>query len=96
MAPARGADFEVSVSGWLGHPNTGTNPTLPELQRMPPAKVLCVYGAREQPDSLCTAPGLARMTRLQRPGDHHFDRRYDIIVDAIRGRLASFNNDRHS
>lgn len=89
LAPRRGADFEVSISGWLGRSNAKAVPTLPELQRIPPGKVLCVYGAKEKADSLCTAPGVGAITRLERPGDHHFDRRYDIIADAIRAHVAA-------
>ncbi|MEA3220771.1 AcvB/VirJ family lysyl-phosphatidylglycerol hydrolase [Immundisolibacter sp.] len=89
LAPGRSADFEVSISGWLGRANAGAAPTLPELQRIPPAKVLCVYGAKEKTESLCTAPGAGAITRLERPGDHHFDRRYDLIADAIRAHLAA-------
>lgn len=89
LAPGRGADFEVSISGWLGRSNAGGAPTVPELQRIPPAKILCVYGAKEKTESLCTAPGAGAITRLERPGDHHFDRRYDLIADAIRAHLAA-------
>lgn len=89
LAPARGADFEVSISGWLGRASSTATPTLPELQRIAPDKVLCVYGAREKAESLCTAPGAGAITRLKRPGDHHFDRRYDLIANAIRAHLAA-------
>lgn len=59
LAPERGADFEVSISGWLGDHTATEQPTGPELQRIPPAKVLCIYGADEADDSLCTAPTAA-------------------------------------
>lgn len=89
LAPARGANFEVSIGGWLGHASNTTTPTLPALQRIPPEKILCVYGASEATESLCTAPGLGAITRLERPGDHHFDRRYDLIANAIRAHFAA-------
>lgn len=89
LAPGRGADFEVSISGWLGKDTPHEQPSLPEITRVPPAKVLCVYGAQEKTDSLCTAPGLGNVARLQRPGDHHFDRRYNIIADAIRAHFET-------
>lgn len=89
LAPGRGADFEVSISGWLGRASSAAAPILPELQRIAPDKVLCVYGAREKAESLCTAPGAGAITRLERPGDHHFDRRYDLIADAIRAHFAA-------
>ncbi|WP_448511056.1 AcvB/VirJ family lysyl-phosphatidylglycerol hydrolase [Immundisolibacter sp.] len=89
LAPGHGADFEVSISSWLGRKNPGAAPLLPELLRIPPGKVLCVYGAKEKTESLCTMPGAGSITRLERPGDHHFDRRYDQIADAIRAHLAA-------
>ncbi|GAB4352994.1 MAG: virulence factor family protein [Immundisolibacter sp.] len=84
LAPERDADFEVSISGWLGKHTQSARPIVPELLRIPPGKVLCVYGAQEAAETLCTAPGVDAIGRLQRPGGHHFDRRYDIIADAIR------------
>ncbi len=89
LAPGHGADFEVSISSWLGRKNPRAVPSLPELQRIPPAKVLCVYGAQEKTESLCTMPGAGSITRLERPGDHHFDRRYEPIAGAIRAHLAA-------
>ena len=89
LAPGRGADFEVSISGWLGEHTARELPSVPELARVPPGKVLCVYGAQEKSDSLCTAPGVGNIARLQRPGDHHFDHRYNIIADAIRAHFAA-------
>lgn len=89
LAPGHRADFEVSISSWLGRKNPTAAPSLPELQRIPPRKVLCVYGAREKTQSLCTVPGAGAIARLKRPGDHHFDRRYDLIADAIRAHLAA-------
>jgi type IV secretory pathway VirJ component len=89
LAAGRGADFEVSVSGWLGQHTAQEQPTLPELVRLPAARVLCVYGTREAADSLCTAPGVGAITRLARPGDHHFDRRYGVIANAIRAHFGA-------
>jgi len=88
LAPERGADFEVSIAGWLGEHRLSGQPTAPELLRIPPGKVLCVYGADEAAASLCTAPGIGAITRLKRPGGHHFDQRYDLLADAI---AAQFN-----
>lgn len=89
LAPGRTASFEVTISGWLGKGNHRAKPILPELTRIPAAKVLCVYGANESAESLCTAPGAGDITRLERPGDHHFDRRYPLIADAIRAHMAA-------
>lgn len=84
LAPGRTANFEVTISGWLGKGNRRARPTLPELTQIPASKILCVYGSSELDESLCTQPGAGNITRLERPGDHHFDRRYSLIADAIR------------
>jgi type IV secretory pathway VirJ component len=89
LAPGPTASFEVTVSGWLGKGNRRAKPILPELARIPAAKVLCVYGANEAAESLCTLPGTENITRLERPGDHHFDHRYSLIADAIRAHMAT-------
>ena len=89
LAPGRAASFEVTISGWLGKGNHRAKPILPELVRIPATKVLCVYGANEYAESLCTDPGAGNITRIERPGDHHFDRRYPLIADAIRAHMAA-------
>jgi type IV secretory pathway VirJ component len=89
LAPGRTASFEVTISGWLGKGNRRARPILPELVQIPASKVLCVYGSSEIGDSLCTQPGTGNITRLERPGDHHFDRRYSLIADAIRTHLEA-------
>ena len=89
LAPGRAASFEVTISGWLGESNHQAKPILPELVRIPATKVLCVYGANEYADSLCTVPGAGNIIRIERPGDHHFDRRYPLIADAIRTHMAA-------
>ena len=90
---ARGADFEVRVTGWLGLPASRTAlPAMPEIAKVPPSLVQCIYGA-EETDTLC--PGLAgsgaEVVRI--PGDHHFGRNYTelsrIILQGWKQRLAS-------
>lgn len=83
LAPARKADFEVKIAGWLGHSSADAVPTQPELRRIAPDKVLCIYGSEEAQDSLCTASGLPGIKLLQRPGGHHFDGNYPLIARAI-------------
>jgi type IV secretory pathway VirJ component len=88
LAPGRSADPQVSIAGWLGETDAKALPILPELQRIAPHKVLCIYGHEEQDETLCVAPGSGDITRIERPGDHHFDGRYDLIADAIRTQAA--------
>ena len=93
LAPVRGADFEVSIAGRLGEHRRSGQPTAPELLRIPAAKVLCVYGADEAATSLCTAPGIGAIRRLERPGGHHFDQQYDLLADAIAAHFAAASAD---
>lgn len=89
LAPGRAANFEVTISGWLGKSNRRARPTLPELTQIPAGKILCVYGSSELDESLCTQAGAGNITRMERPGDHHFDRRYSLIADAIRAHAGA-------
>lgn len=65
----------------------------PELPRMraalPGARLVCVYGSGES-DSACRDADRSLVTRIERPGDHHFDGDYAllgrVVVDAIAGR----------
>lgn len=81
LAFARSGSFEIAVSGWLGKDGAEA-PTGPEMQRLPPAKVLCIYGSEEAPDSGCTAPG-AVGERLEITGGHHFDEDYDALAQKM-------------
>jgi len=56
-------------------------PVLPEVEKLPAEKVLCVYGHTEK-TSLC--PQLdARYTTVSEPGGHHFGGHYDDVARAI-------------
>lgn len=46
LAFARTGSFEIEVEGWLG--NAGKEAaTGPEMAKLPPEKVVCIYGAEE-------------------------------------------------
>ncbi|PAU52066.1 virulence factor family protein [Pseudomonas sp. PIC25] len=90
LALARSGSFEIEVQGWLG--STGQEAaTVPELVRLPPARVLCVYGREEAGESGCTDPAY-QGERLALPGGHHFDENYaalaERLIRAIRARTA--------
>lgn len=81
------ADWEISVTGWLGAPPTDKARAIAEdLAALPPAIVQCIYGAEEL-DSPC--PGLVGSGAdvVRTTGGHHFDRRYDVLAQRI---LAKF------
>lgn len=84
LSPGQKASFEFKVTNWLGP--GGDVPVLPEAQKLDPATTLCVHG-RNDKESLCPslAPANARVLMLE--GGHHFDGRYDALVQQILGYL---------
>ncbi len=91
LAFAREANFEIAVSGWLGGRASETA-TGPEMSRLPPGKVLCIYGAKEKAGSGCLQARAVGET-LELPGGHHFDGDYDklaeLIMKAVEKRLPT-------
>jgi type IV secretory pathway VirJ component len=75
------ASFEVRVSDWVGG-DTGGPATQPELGRIAPLPVLCLYGEGEK-DSIC--PGLPQgmATREQVGSGHHFSGEYATLAERI-------------
>ncbi|WP_439542898.1 AcvB/VirJ family lysyl-phosphatidylglycerol hydrolase [Hyphomicrobium sp.] len=82
-------DLQVSVSGWLGMSSSRDIDVRPYLPGLPKSKVLCFYGVEEKEDNstACVLPELDGVTRIERPGGHHFDGNYQIIADEILKRL---------
>jgi type IV secretory pathway VirJ component len=76
------ADWEITVSGWLGSASGDATATGPALARLPPALIQCIYGTAET-DSPC--PGLAGSGAevIATKGGHHFDGNYDALAAAI-------------
>lgn len=94
LEPSIGADFEIRIVGWLGAaPSAQARPLAPELARVPPRVVQCVYGADDAGDSVCPAladigmrgagtSGIgAEVVRL--PGGHHFGGDYEALARRI-------------
>lgn len=91
LAFSRQADFEIAVTGWLGGEASETQ-TIPELQKIPQDKIVCVYGTEEKDGSACLQvqpPG----ERIELPGGHHFDEDYEklarLMMAAIERRMAN-------
>ena len=85
---SKSADFEITVSGWLGEP-PGPNalPVIPQTDRIPAGLMQCFYG-QDESDTAC--PTLARrgVTTIKTPGGHHFNGDYDALAQRI---LAAFD-----
>ena len=88
LAFARSGSFEIEVEGWLGSAGKEA-PTGPEMAKLPPQKVYCVYGSEETDESGCTE-STAVGEKLMLPGGHHFDENYPALakrlIDAIEKR----------
>ncbi|TAM02948.1 MAG: virulence factor family protein [Paraburkholderia sp.] len=77
------ADFQIRVTGWLGMPASDSAlPVRPELARVPPAIVQCVYGADEK-DTLCPALVNTGVDVVKTSGSHHFDGDYNALATKI-------------
>jgi type IV secretory pathway VirJ component len=80
FAPA--ANFEITVSGWLGAATAkDALPTEPALAPIDPTMVQCFYGAKEDDSACPLLPGKAEVIRV--PGGHHFDNNYGALARRI-------------
>ncbi|MGQ4273984.1 virulence factor family protein [Terrihabitans sp. B22-R8] len=76
------AGYEISVAGWLGQATAEGHPTLPELARIDPALIQCIYG-REEDDSACPALAGKGIEIVETEGGHHFDEDYEALAARI-------------
>lgn len=84
------ASYEISVSGWLGSHPSSAIATLPEIAKIDPAKLQCVYGADED-DTVCRSLERTGAELIETKGGHHFDGDYPklaaLILDGLLRRL---------
>ncbi|WP_020187550.1 AcvB/VirJ family lysyl-phosphatidylglycerol hydrolase [Methylopila sp. 73B] len=85
------ADFEVSVSGWLGV-GTGAHDVVKASAGLPMDRVLCVYGKEEleeaDNDVACATDVFPKASRIEEPGGHHFDENYDVLAKRLDAEFA--------
>jgi len=83
MGFAPDADFQIRVTGWLGMPASDKALKVkPEIAKVPPSIVQCVYGATET-DTLCPALANTGIDIVRTSGDHHFDGNYNALASRI-------------
>jgi type IV secretory pathway VirJ component len=81
------ADWEISVSGWLGAPPTADAiPIAPAIAAMPAALIQCFYGEDEH-DSFCPSLAGSGAEIVRTTGGHHFDGDYAALERRILARL---------
>lgn len=78
--------FQVSVGAWLGL--GGDNEVAPAVAKLPLDKVLCVYGSEED-DTACTDPLLNAVEKIELPGDHHYDEKYELLAMKLMEAIAA-------
>ncbi|CAH2919122.1 MAG: Alanylphosphatidylglycerol hydrolase, periplasmic [uncultured Paraburkholderia sp.] len=77
------ADFQIRVGGWLGMPASDKALKVrPELARVPPHIVQCIYGENEE-DTLCPALTKSGVEVIRTSGDHHFGGDYNALERRI-------------
>jgi type IV secretory pathway VirJ component len=82
------ADWEITVSGWLGeHPSDRATYIAPALAAMPVGLVQCFYGV-EEPESACPTLAPDQAELIKTSGGHHFGHDVDGVVDKI---MAGFH-----
>ncbi len=88
LAPGATADWEITVSGWLGSASSAATPTGPEIAALPADLVQCIHGDQET-DSACPGLDPAKFEVISTKGGHHFDGDYPAIAQHILDGLAT-------
>ncbi|MDA5194570.1 virulence factor family protein [Govanella unica] len=83
LALSKTANYEIYVSGWIGIHNDKGAPVLPELQKIPVAKIQCIYGEDETKESLCPLLEKAGASVFKTKGSHHFDHDYVSLANRV-------------
>ena len=66
------ADFHAKAGGWLGLGRSDGLAVLPQVERMPAARLQCIQGRQER-DSLCPQLRTLGVAVVAAEGGHHFD-----------------------
>lgn len=81
------AAFEFDVSGWLGVNEDTSHPTMPDVKRIPPGIVQCIYGEEDE-DSICAKLEGTGAEIIRTQGGHHFDDDYEALARRIMARIT--------
>jgi type IV secretory pathway VirJ component len=77
------AAFKFHLSSWINaDKDPSRRPILPELKNMSWANSICIYGV-DDPESNCTETASLGVKVISMTGDHHFDEKYDELVQHI-------------
>lgn len=76
------AQWEITVTGWLGGAASDTTPTLPAAEALPPALVQCFFG-KDEDDTVCPKLAASGIEVIETAGGHHFDGDYAALAHRI-------------
>ncbi len=76
------ADWQITVSGWLGKASATAKPTAPALAQIPPSLLQCFSGEEEDDTACPTLQGTAAEI-IRTKGGHHFDGNYPGLAQHI-------------
>lgn len=83
LAPAKAAEFQIRISGWMGiSPTDNADALRQEVAAIPPHNLQCFYGKAED-DSLCPTLHDKSVNIVQTSGGHHFDGNYKRLEQQI-------------
>ncbi len=82
LTPSSQIDFAIHISEWLGKKSKAL-PMAPEMMRLPPSKILCIYGQEEKSETSCTYLAHTKANIVELPGGHHFDKDYEKLTRLI-------------
>ena len=90
LALGRDAHFEIHAEGWLGgDPQEDALPIGPEIARIDPRLIQCIYGEDEADESGCLDPRVNSAEVVGIPGGHHFDEDYEALAQRILARMRA-------
>jgi len=77
------AAFEFRLSSWMNADKDSSRlPLLPEIEKMKWANSICIYGA-DDPSANCVPVAGLGVKAISMSGDHHFDEKYEELVQHI-------------
>ncbi len=77
------AAFEFRLSSWMNADKSETRlPLMPELTKLKWANSICIYGVKDK-ETICPKTASVGVKVISMAGDHHFDEKYDLLVQHI-------------
>ncbi|UYB53050.1 virulence factor family protein [Xanthomonas sp. AM6] len=89
------ADFQIRVRNWLNLGDADdAEPVLPEIARIAPSQLLCVYGDQEK-DTVCPELRERGVQLVALHGGHHFDQRPAGLATIVETRWRQLAEEAH-